>query len=662
MKFSDWSYARAAARFFCAELLRNGVTTALVNCATYPQSVHALFEETTRRGMRMAAGKVLMDCNAPAGLLDASVEQAYEESTKLIEAWHGTGRSSYAITPRFAVACTPDMLRMAGQLWREHPGTLVQAHLAESRQEVAEVSALFPRRRDYVDVYGHYGLLGPGAVFAHAVHLSGREWRHLHKTGSGVAHCPSSNLFLGSGLFSMRRAKKPGRPVHVGLGSDVAGGTRLSQLQTASEVYMVGQLDGYSMDGVKLFYLATRGGAATIGLDGFIGSLEPGHEADFVVLDPAATPMLASRTSRSAGPENLLFALAMLGDDRTVFATYIGGGLAHERDQCADPAREDRERKRRSVENETGRKAASKELRWLSYDTAWSKDLEVPLAYSPYAPGIEAYKDLLYCLHQDTVANPYLWWVIYDKQDGKWGTDRAVTDVRGNPVPTHGAPAVTHANDYLYCVHHREDPDSDSRLWWTRYNTEGPEAGWSQDQEIMDAAGQVVRSPQPAAVTVYDGLLYCVHQDMSGRLSWITYNTAERAWSTDQRIPGDITTTRPPAIERFKDHLYCVHDRGGEDLYWLTYDSKTGQWSKDQRIEDQQGRPLRTSEPPALTRYKDFLYCVYYAEDGQWGRLWSTRYGVGQGWSAPQRIGDAISSPGLDISAYDGPLFCVHRG
>jgi len=335
MKFSDVSYAREAARLFCAELLRNGVTTALVNCATYPQSVDALFEESTRRGMRLAAGKVLMDRNAPAGLLDASPEQAYEQSKKLIEAWHGTGRSLYAITPRFAVACTPGMLRMAGQLWREFPGTLVQAHLAENRLETAEVSALFPRRRDYVDVYEHHGLLGPGAVFAHAVYLSRREWKRLHETGSGIAHCPSSNLFLGSGLFSMRRAKKPGRQVRVGLGSDMAGGTSLSQLQMASEAYMVGQLDGYPIDGVKLFYLATRGGAAAMRLDGVIGSLEPGHEADFVVLDPAATPMLANRTSRSTDPGNLLFALAMLADDRSVFATYIGGRLAHERDQCA---------------------------------------------------------------------------------------------------------------------------------------------------------------------------------------------------------------------------------------------------------------------------------------------------------------------------------------
>lgn len=302
-------------------MLRNGTTSALVDCATYPQSVDALFAESVGRGMRLAAGKVLMDRNAPPELLDASPEQGYEESRKLIEKWHGVGRGLYAITPRFAVACTSEMLRVAGALWREHPGTLLQAHLAENRQEVDEVAGLFPRYRDYVDVYEQHGLLGPGAVFAHAVHLSTREWKRLYRTGSGVAHCPTSNLFLGSGLFSMRRATKPNRRVLVGLGSDVGGGTSLSLLQTASEAYKVGALDDYPMDGVKLFYLATLGAAKAMRLDGIVGSLEPGNEADFIVLDPAATPLLATRTARAESIDDLLFALAVMGDDRTVLAT-----------------------------------------------------------------------------------------------------------------------------------------------------------------------------------------------------------------------------------------------------------------------------------------------------------------------------------------------------
>lgn len=334
-RFGRLSYARETAALFCEEMLRNGTTTALVNCATFPQSVDALFEESVRRGMRLAAGKVLMDRNAPEALLDASPERGYEESQKLIETWHGVGRSIYAVTPRFAVACTPRMLELAGRLWHEHPGTLLQAHLAENRDEVHEVGRLFPDRRDYVDVYEHYGLLGRGAVFAHAVHLSDTEWERLRATASGVAHCPTSNLFLGSGLFPMRRAKQPPHPAFVGLGSDVGGGTSLSLMQTMNETYKVGELDGYPVDGVKLFHLATLGASATLGLGDVIGSLSPGYEADFIVLDPAATPILAHRTRQSPTIDDVLFALALLGDDRAVSATYVGGHLAHERTPCS---------------------------------------------------------------------------------------------------------------------------------------------------------------------------------------------------------------------------------------------------------------------------------------------------------------------------------------
>ncbi|GCD42826.1 guanine deaminase [Streptomyces paromomycinus] len=338
-RFADASYARPIAALFCDELLRNGTTTAMVHCATSPQSVDALFEESVGRGMRLVAGKVLMDRKAPSDVLDSSPEQAYEESRKLIERWHGVGRSVYAVTPRFAYTCSSEMLRVAGALWREHPGTLLQTHLAENRWEVAKVAELFPppRYRDYVDVYEKHGLLGPGAVFAHAVHLRKREWERLHHTGSGVSHCPTSNLFLGSGLFRMKRAARRSRRVPVGLGSDVAGGTSLSLLQTASEAYKVGALRGYPMDGVKLFYLATVGSATAMRLDHLVGSLEPGHEADFVVLDPAATPQLDARTADVDSVNDLLFSLAVMGDDRAVLATYLAGRLAHRRDACPGP-------------------------------------------------------------------------------------------------------------------------------------------------------------------------------------------------------------------------------------------------------------------------------------------------------------------------------------
>lgn len=263
---------------------------------------------------------------------------------------------------------------------------------------------------------------------------------------------------------------------------------------------------------------------------------------------------------------------------------------------------------------------STKQLHWISYDTGWSIDLGIPDTLSPFAPAIEAYKDLLYCFHQDTVNNPELWWNIYDKETDQWRGDKAVVDVLGDRVPSFGAPAVTHANDFLYCVHHRDS--TDSRLWWSRFNTEGTGIGWSQQELLKDAQGKVVRSAKSPAVTVYDGLLYCVHDDENGRLRWITHNTTEKTWNSDQAIPGNIGATRSPVIDRFEDHLYCVHDRDGDYLYWITYNSKTQEWSDDQRIEDRNGNPVRTSYTPAITRYKDYLYCVYYVgEDSGHGEL-----------------------------------------
>ncbi|WP_017615098.1 guanine deaminase [Nocardiopsis salina] len=337
VRFADPSYARRHAHVFCDQLLRNGTTTALVNCATFPDSVDALLEETTRRGMRVAAGKVLMDRNARPDLLDPDPQQAYEESAALIRRWHGVGRSLYAITPRFAVACTDEMLHLAGKLWAENPGTLVQTHLAENTDEIEEVRRLFPDREDYVDVYEHHGLLGRGAVFAHAVHMDERQWGRLAATGSGVAHCPTSNLFLGSGLFAVHEAKRHRRPVRTGLGTDVGAGTSLSLPQTMNEAYKVGQLGHHPMDGTKLFHLATLGGAEAMALEGRVGSLAPGHEADLVVLDPTATQLLSARTAESESIDDVLFALAQLGDDRAVAATYVEGRLAHERSPCPDP-------------------------------------------------------------------------------------------------------------------------------------------------------------------------------------------------------------------------------------------------------------------------------------------------------------------------------------
>ncbi|MFI5998080.1 guanine deaminase [Streptomyces sp. NPDC051362] len=330
-RFSDPDYARQVAESFCDELLRNGTTTALTFCAVYPASVDALFEAASARNMRMAAGKVLMDRNAPDALLD-TVQSGYDDSKMLLERWHGKGRNLYAITPRFAPTSTPGQLEAAGTLRREHPEALMHTHVSENTGEISWVRSLFPERRGYLDVYDHYGLLGPGAVLAHGVHLTGYERGRCAETGTAVSHCPTSNLFLGSGLFHVHDAKDPKRPMLVGLGTDIGAGTSFSLLATMNEAYKVAELSNYPLDSIKAFYLATLGSAQAMGIQDKVGSLDVGREADFVVLDPRATPLLAQRTSRVEDIEELLFVLAVMGDDRAVRATYVGGVLAHDRD------------------------------------------------------------------------------------------------------------------------------------------------------------------------------------------------------------------------------------------------------------------------------------------------------------------------------------------
>lgn len=328
--FADPARASAMAEVFCDELLRNGTTSAAVFCAVYPASVDALFEASERRGMRMVAGKVLMDRNAPAELLDTP-QRAYDESTALIDRWHGRGRALYAITPRFAPTSSEAELDAAGSLRRAHPGTYVQSHLSECADEVAWVRELFPERSDYLDVYAHHGLAGRGSIFAHGVHLTDDEWARLHETGTALAHCPTSNLFLGSGLFDLAAAKDPRRPIEVALGTDVGAGTSFSMLTTMNEAYKVAALRGTHVRAVKAFYLATLGAARALGLADRIGTLAPGSEADIVVLDPGATPLMAFRTDRSASIEETMFLLMVMGDDRAIRATYVGGRLAYER-------------------------------------------------------------------------------------------------------------------------------------------------------------------------------------------------------------------------------------------------------------------------------------------------------------------------------------------
>ncbi|HEX7339937.1 MAG TPA: guanine deaminase [Rhodanobacteraceae bacterium] len=323
-KFADKAYASKVASLFCDELLRNGTTTALVFAASYPASVDALFEQAERRRMRLIAGKVLMDRNAPPGLCDTA-QSAYDDSAALIARWHGRGRLGYAITPRFAITSTPAQLEAAGALWRGHPDVWVHTHLSENRGEIAAVAELYPDRASYLDVYDHYGLVGRRSVFAHGVHMDETDFACCHEHGAAIAHCPTSNLFLGSGLFPLRQALDARRPVHVGLGTDIGAGTSFSLPATAGSAYKVGQLRGDALSAPQLLYLATRGAARALDLGDRIGTLQAGFEADFAVLDPRATPLLAFRTAQAQSLEECLGVMMTLADDRLVKATWVAG-------------------------------------------------------------------------------------------------------------------------------------------------------------------------------------------------------------------------------------------------------------------------------------------------------------------------------------------------
>ena len=325
--FADPAVAQETARVFCDELVRQGTTTALVFCSVHAGSVDALFAEAERHNLRLIAGKVLMDRNAPAALTDTA-RSGYDQSKALIDRWHGRGRCLYAVTPRYAGSSTPEQLELAGTLWREHPGVFMQTHISEQHDEIAWVMKLFPQRRDYLDIYAHYGLIGRRAVLAHGVHLDESEFERCHASGTALAHCPTSNLFLGSGLFPLRAARDPRRPIHVGLGTDIGAGTSFSLLATMGEAYKVAQLRNDPVNAVEAFFLSTLGGARALALEDRVGTLAPGHEADMVVLDPNATPLLAFRNRRSRSIVETLAVLMTLGDDRAVRATYVAGRRA----------------------------------------------------------------------------------------------------------------------------------------------------------------------------------------------------------------------------------------------------------------------------------------------------------------------------------------------
>jgi guanine deaminase len=327
-QFADIEHAREVAEVFLTELLKNGTTTALVFGTVHPQSVDAFFEKAQAKNLRMICGKVMMDRNCPDDLQDTA-ETSYNESKALIEKWHGVDRLQYAVTPRFAPTSTPEQLAAAGKLLAEYSDVYMHTHVSENKNECAWVAELFPEAKDYVGVYEDAGLLRKRSVLAHGIHFSERELTCCAKHETSIAHCPTSNLFIGSGLFNIKAMRE--HDINVGLGTDVGGGSSFSMLQTFNEAYKVQQLQGNNLSAFEGLYLATLGGARALDLEGTIGQLEPGYEADITVLDYNATPFLEFRQRNVTDIHEKLFALMMLGDDRSIFETYAAGESVHKR-------------------------------------------------------------------------------------------------------------------------------------------------------------------------------------------------------------------------------------------------------------------------------------------------------------------------------------------
>lgn len=321
-RLAQQGHPEKLATFLLDELLANGTTTAVIYGSVHPQSAEALFAESERRNTRMIAGKVMMDRNAPEALTDTA-ESSYADSKALIERWHGRGRQLYAITPRFVVTSTPEQMEAAGRLAAEHPDCHVQTHINENRAEIALANELYPEPGDYAGIYEHYGLLGPKSLLGHCIHMTDREWRRFAESGTVAVFCPTSNFFLGSGLFDWGRARTEGVPVAVA--TDIGGGTSYSMLRTMAEAYKVLQLQGQSLSAFAALHAITLGNAKALKLDHLIGSLEPGHEADLVVLDAAAQRAMAHRLETARDLAEELFVLVTLGDDRNVVATYVMG-------------------------------------------------------------------------------------------------------------------------------------------------------------------------------------------------------------------------------------------------------------------------------------------------------------------------------------------------
>ena len=324
-RFADPAHCAAEAAIFLAELVRHGTTTAVVYPTVHAGSVDALFAAASACDMRLLSGKIMMD-EGPEGLRDTP-ESGYRDSKALIARWHGKGRLGYVVTPRFAVTSSEGQLAAAGALLAEHPECWLQTHLSENHAEIATVAARFPDALDYLDVYDRAGLVGARSLFGHCIHLNERERRRMSEAGAVACFCPTSNLFIGSGLFDLETMRASAAPVRVALATDVGGGTSYSMLRTAAEAYKVLQLQGQSWPAFEAFYTMTLGNARALGLEAEIGTLEPGSHADLAVLRPEAIPALAHRLAviERCALEERLFALMTMGDERTVAATYVAG-------------------------------------------------------------------------------------------------------------------------------------------------------------------------------------------------------------------------------------------------------------------------------------------------------------------------------------------------
>jgi guanine deaminase len=329
-RYGDKPHAENAARIFLERLFAAGTTSILAFCSVHKLCADILFTAAQSAGMGIITGKTMMDRNAIPELHD-DPETSARDSAELIARWHGRGRARYAVSPRFAITSTEAQLALAGELLKQYPQVYFQTHLSESLVELETVKRLYPKDSDYTAVYERFGLLGPNSLFAHGVHLSESECLRLHHSGSKVVHCPTSNTFLGSGLFPMAHLRKKERQVAVGLATDIGGGTSYSMLATMAEAYKIAMLQGLRLTALDLFFMATRGNAALLGLDAEIGSLDQGSYADVIVLDPEATPVLAGRHELSRSLEDVLFALMILGEECAVRVTYVAGRPVHVR-------------------------------------------------------------------------------------------------------------------------------------------------------------------------------------------------------------------------------------------------------------------------------------------------------------------------------------------